>query len=150
MAATDPGAVLLISVHPRFAEEILSGRKRVEFRRKRPGRRLDYLVIYATAPQKVIVCFAEVKEVDKGKPIRIWQRYAKVSGIDRASFLKYCGDQPSACAISLGRVYSLRDPQPISFVDEAQTPPQGFRYVSADCIPRLRALSNVTARVRSA
>jgi hypothetical protein len=73
--------VVLISIKPEFAEEILGGQRRVEFRKTRPsfgpGTRA---VIYASSPKKCVVGVFEVARVVQGTPKSLWGKANKYSG----------------------------------------------------------------------
>lgn len=55
-------ATAIFSIHPQFADLILSGEKKFEFRRIPAKRDIDKILIYATAPVCAVV--GEVKEMD--------------------------------------------------------------------------------------
>ena len=49
------GRVAVMSIHPRYAEAILSGQKRVEFRKRRLAPDVTTVLVYATQPVGVLV-----------------------------------------------------------------------------------------------
>ena len=44
--------ILLISIHPKFVEKILTGEKRFEFRKHIPSCEISHILIHATTPEK--------------------------------------------------------------------------------------------------
>lgn len=59
---------LLISLHPRHAQNILSGKKIIELRKKgvredRYGTTFDYILIYETLPTAAIIGVCEAGEI---------------------------------------------------------------------------------------
>ena len=92
----------IISIHPRYAEAILAGKKTVELRRRVPallnGSRLW---IYATRPTAAVVGFVTIQNVDKGNPETIWRQHHHNAGIDLAAFQTYFAGTHEAVAILL-------------------------------------------------
>jgi predicted transcriptional regulator len=140
MVKTSNGSVLLISIHPFYASQILLKRKLVEFRRKRPERELEYLVIYSTSPVKAVVGYAEVTGIDQGTPEELWNRYYNVGGIDKKSLMGYFHPLDQGYAIKLGKVFSLNTPRPLESILDNSVPPRCFQYLSHDVIGRLQWL----------
>ena len=54
---------MLLSINPEHVENILNGTKQYEFRKVRCKSDVDQIIIYATAPQKIVVAKAEVEEI---------------------------------------------------------------------------------------
>ena len=130
MASQPTRTVALMSIHPRYAGLILSGRKRVEFRRTRIRGSVSHVLIYETAPVQCVTGFFEVAGVDEAEPQAIWDRYESVAGIDRVAFWKYFADRRTAFAIRVGRVVSLRQQVRLASFEARPVVPQSFRYVS--------------------
>ncbi len=119
-----------MSIHPRYAGLILSGRKRVEFRRTRIRGTATHVLIYETAPVQRVTGFFEVAGVDEADPQAIWERYEAVGGIDHAAFRNYFAGRRRAIAIRIGRVVALRQQVRLASFEPAPVVPQSFRYVS--------------------
>ena len=58
---------IILSIHPRHIEKILSGEKLYEYRKRIPMN-IRYIVVYATTPIKMIVAVIEVESIIKGTP----------------------------------------------------------------------------------
>lgn len=121
--------IAILSIYPDFAEKILIGEKRVEFRKTRIKTTVTHIIIYATAPKQKVVGFFEVVGFDEGKPREIWQRYKHVSGIKRSDFWSYYSPNNKAFAIKVGRVFPLHSPLPLKNVTNREVIPQSFCYV---------------------
>ena len=79
----------LLSIRPQYAEAILAGRKRYEFRRTIFRRAVDIVVIYATVPTKRLVAEFVVAGII-AKPVEdLWRATRKYAGIDRQAFFRY-------------------------------------------------------------
>jgi predicted transcriptional regulator len=120
----------LLSIHPRFAEAILSGRKKVELRRVSWARPVTHVVIYATAPVSQVIGMFEVKRVVRDRPRRLWDRYGAVCDVEPRFFRDYYEGLDEGVAILIGHVTRFHDPIPLSTL-EVSSPPQNFRYVDA-------------------
>lgn len=139
------GVVALVAIHPEFANLILTGEKRVEFRKRRFAEAVTHVVIYATWPVKKILGFFEVSGVHEDTPKKLWSRYGRVGGIGREVFSAYFGERPRGFAIEVGRVFTLSKPLPLSEVSRSGSAPQSFQYISRGTVTRLarKASGNV-------
>lgn len=130
MAPQPTRTVVLMSIHPRYAGLILSGRKQVEFRRARIRGPISHVLIYETAPVQRVTGFFEVAGVDEADPQSIWETYEAVAGINHAAFWNYFAGRKTAVAIRVGRVVSLRQQVRLASFEARPVVPQSFRYVS--------------------
>ncbi len=122
---------VLISIHPHFAEKIISGEKKLEFRRRWAVHPVDMLVIYATAPVKKIVAVASVHKVIIESPTKLWDLCQKNGGgISRRSLFAYLEGKRKAVAIELKMVVPLKKTMELSkLLDGNFRPPQSFCYL---------------------
>lgn len=99
----------LISIHPRFAEAIISGSKKVELRRRIPSLEVGTrLWIYATMPVKAIVGSAVVASIIRDTPEAIWSTYSEHSAIERDEFDHYFEGIREAVCIELRTVEKFK------------------------------------------
>ncbi len=117
---------ILLSIHPQFVEQILSGEKRFEYRTKLPLRTISRIFIYATSPYKKCVAVAEIEGILEGTPSHIWQKTKYAAGISRTNFMDYFRGHKKAYAYKIGRIYRVIQTN-TSFVA-----PQSFRYLSQE------------------
>jgi predicted transcriptional regulator len=123
----------LVSVRPRFAETILSGRKTVELRRRfSEHAEADSLVfIYCTSPIQSLLGIARIVEVKRMPVASIWRKYSKAACVSRAEFDLYFAGLDFGYAILLHRVKRFR--KAIAADDLRRqfgfVAPQSFRYV---------------------
>lgn len=119
---------VLLSIRPPFAEAILRGAKRYEFRRTIFSRRVDVVLMYVTAPvQKVVAEFDVVSVISEPLP-RLWSRTRKYAGINEALFYRYFSGLQRGHAIAIGEVRLYISP----FCPVEQLglrPPQSFVYL---------------------
>lgn len=129
--------VALISVHPEFAERILTGEKRVELRRSRLHSAISHLVIYATSPRSAVVGWVRVSEVETGSPTKVWNTHKNHAGISRARFRKYFQGRTSAVAIHVSDPQPLESPMRLKEINDDLSPPQSWRYLSLEDAARV-------------
>jgi predicted transcriptional regulator len=126
-----------MSIHPLYAGLILSGSKRVEFRRTRLRASVSHVLIYETAPVQRVTGFFEVDAVIEAAPQSIWRRFAPVAGIDHTAFSSYFAGRRIATAIQVGRVVSLSRHISLASFERRPVVPQSFRYVSTTWLERI-------------
>jgi predicted transcriptional regulator len=54
---------ILISIKPEYADRIINGTKKYEFRSKKPRLSFDYIVIYWTFPKMKVLAEVKVEEI---------------------------------------------------------------------------------------
>jgi len=107
----------------------MSGEKRYEYR-KHMSLDVRYLVVYATAPVKMIVAFIEVKYIIKGSPTSVWSKTHNASGITQDFYFDYFKQCEKAYAIKFNRVYKLPVSKEISELRNVDRPPQSYMYIN--------------------
>ncbi len=129
MASNETKDIALLSIHPEFANAILRGEKRVEFRKTRMTRPVKMIALYATSPIRKIVALCQVLDTHEASPETIWKRYHKKAGIKRAQFMDYFDGNARGIALVLGEVTPLEVPLRLARVSRGFKPPQSFVYV---------------------
>jgi predicted transcriptional regulator len=128
------GRAALISVRPYYANKILSGEKKVEFRRTWAIQQVHHLLIYSTSPVKRLVAIADVKSVIVASPSGLWTLSKEIGGgITRERLFAYLSGKSTAVAIELSEVRELDTPlSPKKVLGRDFRPPQSFRYLDAE------------------
>lgn len=141
--------MLLLSIRPSFADKILDGIKKVEFRRRHP-RQIKIgstVLIYASSPTCALIGFAVVYAIDEASPKEVWDKYREVAGIDHCQFRDYFAACGRAIAIRLRK--PVRLDSAISLNDlrgkwPGFHPPQQFAYVSSNRLKKIaRFIGNI-------
>jgi predicted transcriptional regulator len=113
----------VFSVRGVYIAMFFDGRKLFEFRTRRPdvdpG---DDVLLYETAPTKMVVASAVVGEIHDGHPSRIWELTGDRGGITRAEFGKYFHNRGRAVALEL-KVTRLAEPLALP---AGMSPPQAW------------------------
>lgn len=142
MAPQQASAIALLPIRPEYAAAIMSGDKRVEFRRRKFARIVDYVVVYASSPVQRILGFFRVSRITEGRPQELWDRYSQVGAIDRQAFNEYYSDAKQAFAIEIERVCVLQRPVPLSALGEAWRAPQSYQYIDHSDLDRITEISH--------
>lgn len=121
---------ILLSIKPEFVEKILDGTKRYEFR-KRLAKDVAKIVVYSTAPIKLVVAEVDVIGTIECPKQELWDITHEYAGIDRTRFYEYFSDCKNACAYVLGNVVQYDTPKSL---DEygLSLAPQSFIYIVED------------------
>lgn len=120
--------VALLSIHPQFAEAILEGRKKVEFRKTRFRRKVDRVVLYATQPIGAIVGWFDLEGIEQGSPRELWRSYGAVGGIKKRDFTNYYGRKDVGYAYRVANPTKLSAPASLAGAG-VRRPPQSYMYL---------------------
>lgn len=122
--------IILLSIHPAYANSIFDGSKRVEFRRATILRPVSHVLVYATAPVGLIVGYTNIGSIEYDSPSALWRKYNGMSGMEKAAFRNYFKGAIKATAILLNNPIRLEPPLLITKLSPKAKAPQSFRYVS--------------------
>jgi predicted transcriptional regulator len=128
----DPsGSAILLSVKPRFADLIVAGEKRVEFRRAAPSIEVGVIVVYASAPTSAIVAIVPVQQTVYASVSNMWAISRELGGgLTRDELRDYFTSRDNGYAFLLGDVRAFPKPiRPDSIVHGFRAP-QSFFYLS--------------------
>ncbi|MGB8367874.1 MAG: hypothetical protein ACLPYZ_00670 [Limisphaerales bacterium] len=122
---------LLMSIHPKHVEQIFSGKKRFELRRKFSTKWLGHRMnIYATEPVMQLVGQATVRRVIRNSPKEIWKKLGSELGCSRMDFDRYTKNTEEIFAIELDEITPFRVPVSrkdiVEILKESLTPPQSY------------------------
>ena len=120
---------ILLSIKPEFADKIMSGKKKFEYRTHVPSRPINSIVIYSTFPVGKIIGEVEVIDTISGAPSSLWEATKVESGITRAKYRKYFKGKKRAYAFKLGQVKKFEYETCLEDYGITQAP-QSFVYLS--------------------
>lgn len=119
-----------MSIRPEFAEAILSGKKRFEFRRVAFARRVDVVIIYVTVPVKLVVAEFHVRRIIRKRIAELWRLTRSFAGIDAACFRSYFSGRDYGWAIEIGKIRRYRTPV-CPMRKFGVRAPQSFAYINS-------------------
>lgn len=102
---------VLLSVKPKFADRIVTGDKKFEFRRAVFKSYVPKLVIvYVSSPMRRIIGSFTVGGVHAGKPSVLWKRFQSDAGMGRREFFEYFAGVDHGYAIRIERFVLFETP----------------------------------------
>lgn len=105
---------ILFSIKPEYVKEILSGRKKYEYRKIKPKNRVDAIIIYSSAPVMKIVAEVEVEEIIVDEPNKVWKKTENGSGTNKKLYDEYFKNKNIAVAYKLGEVKVYETPKKLT------------------------------------
>jgi len=119
---------IILPIKPLYANKILSGEKKYEYRKKLCKDSIDKIYIYATSPVKKII--GEVKVLQKLNQEKkvLWEISKEESGVSREEFFKYFQKTEIGCAYYLGEVKKYNEPLTLESIGIKYTP-QSYVYI---------------------
>jgi predicted transcriptional regulator len=119
---------ILYSIKPVYADRIVGGMKKFEFRTKKPKSLFNCIVIYWTSPVMEIRAEVEVVDILEYAPEKMWELTKNEAGISENDFLKYFKGRDKAYAFKLGKVIPYSEPKKLSDFG-IRSAPQSFAYL---------------------
>jgi type I restriction enzyme, S subunit len=121
---------VLLSIKPKYANRIVDGEKKFEFRKvKMDKRKIGHVYIYSTSPVKKIIAKISIGDIIEDSPERLWKRCEKHSGVTKEEFFSYYAEKEVAFAIKIKKVEPLDAPIDPYVRIENFTPPQSYCYL---------------------
>jgi predicted transcriptional regulator len=122
---------VLLSIRPKFADQIFAGSKRYEFRRVLfRSTRVSRIVVYASSPVQRVVGEFQVADILALDTRELWKKTRKHSGIPKQYFDAYFHGRNTAYAIEISFPRKYAKPVKIEELYDFTRPPQSFRYIS--------------------
>jgi predicted transcriptional regulator len=131
------GHAVLMSIRPVFAEAILRGDKRVEFRKRPLAARVTHVIVYATLPVGAITGAFSVAGQKTCSPAGLWQTFGGIAGIESNAFWQYFDSHSEGTGIFIGEVFVAYQPLAIDKALGFSRPPQSYQYIDTDSANRL-------------
>ena len=120
---------VVLAIKPKYANLILKGEKRYEFRKCLMKRDIKKVYLYSSSPTQKIVGYFIVDKIICGSPKNLWKITKKTSGIKRADFFNYFKYKKKANAIKIKNAVNLGLKEPKSLFSNFVVP-QNFIYVN--------------------
>ncbi|GHT46464.1 hypothetical protein AGMMS49965_24050 [Bacteroidia bacterium] len=119
----------ILSIKPIYANNILSGGKKVEFRKKIFKKSVERVYIYSSSPQKMIVGYFTIKEIVEDTPANLWNKFKEVGGIEKNDFFEYFKDTCIGYSIIINNIVKFEEGKdPIEFMENFSAP-QSYIYL---------------------
>lgn len=120
---------ILMSINPIYADKILSGTKKYEYRKVKAKKdKVNKIVIYATYPIMKVVGEVEVKDILEETPEKLWNVTKEYSGVTKQFYDNYFNKSSKAIAYKLGKIEKYDEPKKLEDVG-VKCAPQSFLYL---------------------
>lgn len=120
---------ILMPINPEYVDEILSGRKKYEYRKIKAKRKnIDKIVIYSTSPIMRVVAEVDVEEIIEDSPENLWKQTKRYSGVTEDFYSKYYNNRKIAIAYKLGNITVYDKPKKLCDIG-INYAPQSFIYL---------------------
>lgn len=121
-------STILLSIKPEYANKILSGTKKYEFRKHLAQGDINKIIIYATSPEMKIIGEVEVLGTLSMKKTPLWEKTKSEAGISREKYREYFRDSNIANAYVLGKAIKYDEYKSLNDFGISQAP-QSFVYI---------------------
>jgi len=124
---------VLLSIKPKYVEEIKKGNKKYEFRKslfnKKNIDKIEKIFIYSSSPVKKIVARFFLSVILEDHPKNLWERCKDFSGIDEIEYFKYFEENEKGLAIKITELKFFKKPIDPKSVFPDFVAPQSFCYI---------------------
>ncbi len=121
---------VLLSIKPKFAEAIIDGRKRYEFRKSKFAKKdINRVYIYSIYPVKKIIGAFRISNIIEDRPRALWDRLKDYAGISEEEFFNYFSDSKKGFALEIKDVVKFENPIDPETLIPNFVPPQSFYYI---------------------
>lgn len=128
---------VLLSIKPYYSNAILSGTKKVEFRKRRLPFETEKVLLYSTLPVGKIEGYFVFHSQHVGNIHEIWSKYEAFGGIEEHQFFKYYNNCVNAYAIIIKDYVRFDKPVSLYEIDEKLVAPQSFRYLTDEQVNKI-------------
>jgi predicted transcriptional regulator len=127
---------VLLSIKPKFAESIINGRKKYEFRKNAFSKKnIGRVYIYSTTPIKKIIGIFRISKIIEDKPSTLWHHLKDEAGISEEEFFDYFKNRKVGFAFEIVEVEKFENPVDPKIMYPNFVPPQSFCYINISFIP---------------
>lgn len=131
----DPVPKILISIAPELAQEIFSGTKKIELRKRRPKflQPGDRVIVYAAPPSQALAGEMIIKNIVEGTPQELWNRVSAVAGVTKEAFDDYYKDHSTAVGLIIDRAIEYKNKISLAEIKRSHhdfSPPKNYRYIT--------------------
>lgn len=122
---------IIMSIKPKYADKILNGTKKFEFRKSIPKRidEIDKVFIYSTFPIQMVIGYFTIKKVYKMNPLELWLYTWEQAEIEINDFQRYFQGKEFGYAIEIDKFITYQRPLFFKEIDATGKIPQSFKYI---------------------
>ncbi len=119
---------VLLSIKPKYANAIINGDKKVEFRKLPFKQHVKKVYIYSSAPEQKIIGYFTFDDIVSGTPEKLWKKFKKVGVIEEDDFFSYFSNKQIGYSIKIKTVKKFTKGINPKDIFENFFPPQSYMY----------------------
>lgn len=96
---------VILSIKPKYANAILNGEKKVEFRKLVFKKEIKRVYIYSSSPEQRIIGYFTIDNIVSDTPKKLWQKFKQVGSINEDDFFEYFANKEIGYSINI-KTYS--------------------------------------------
>lgn len=123
--------IVFLPIKPQFARQIVSGEKKVEFRKKNFPLQAKIVVVYSSTPDQSVLGWFDVKCVKALSKNAAWATYKDVGGIAKKDFMEYYQDAGVCHVIEIQEFHAVENNMHL-LAALGITIPQSYCYLSPE------------------
>ncbi len=121
---------ILLSIKPKYIEQIISGKKKYEFRKETfKERHSNEIIVYSSSPIKKIIGKFKIGKIIEDTPARLWELLADSAGIIEEEFFEYYTGKKKGFAIEIVDFVLFDTPIDPKSIDPNFVAPQSYLYI---------------------
>ncbi len=121
---------ILLSIKPKYINQIIIGKKRYEFRKETfKERHSNEILVYSSAPIKKIIGKFKIGKIIEDSPERLWKNVKDAAGISDEEFFAYFEGKNIGYAIEIVDFVLFDVPIDPKLLDPNFVPPQSYLYI---------------------
>jgi predicted transcriptional regulator len=119
---------VILSIKPQYANAIMRGEKKVEFRKSSFKQKINKVFIYSSAPEQRIIGYFTIETIISNSPKKLWDEFNPVGSIDRESFFDYFANKDVGFSIVIKKVNKFKKAIDPKMIIQNFVPPQSYMY----------------------
>lgn len=136
-------STIILSIHPNHIKRIFTGEKMYEYRKYLPEG-IKYIIVYATAPIKLVVAIIEIEKIIKGDIEKVWRTTHEHAGITKSFYQQYFDKHQTAYAAKFKSVYKIKTPVSLFYIGSNIHAPQSFIYCDSENIFKIFDIEKIS------
>lgn len=121
---------IMLSIKPQYAQSILEGSKKYEFRKRvHRDSRVTTVVIYATLPVGKVIGEFTIGGIYSESPESLWRKTKSHCGISKEFFATYFRGRLIGHAIEIKSTRRYKTPMRVKDFLPSGVPPQSYAYL---------------------
>jgi predicted transcriptional regulator len=143
-------SAVLMSIKPKFADRIMNGEKKWEFRKVWSVTSPDRIYVYSSSPVQLIIGYFIPGQILYSDPKELWKR-CQPAGIEKKEFFEYfkkfdennkgknLKQKNLAKAIEISEFFKFKTPVTLNQLSDKLRPPQNYFIL---CIDKINGFQN--------